>query len=335
MPEENNYKRISCLVDQWIALHIGETFDLDLICRQLDINKPENRHEVVKKLSYEVGKGKVEKSNRLYKYVNTNKKYIEWWKSSPERLDIRWPRSRGGNDNSVFGFDGHVGIRPADLIVVSGQSNWGKSTFARNFMAENLDQWAGKIQLMVNEYSPGRFFETLERMNWVDWMDAAGNPRFTMIERYEDWKYAIEPDWINIIDWIGLADNFYLIRQIMEGIQETLRNGICMVVLQKKDGTDTAEGGVYAEQKASAVFLIEQGYLRCKKIKEPIEGYNPQGQMYGFSILNNGAEFANIRTVKLCPRCSGKRKVFAKSEGLVDCETCFGLGFVDKELARV
>lgn len=329
MVETGIYKQLSALVDGWLDLHNGETFDLDLLCRQLDIRKPGNRHEVVKKLSYEVAKGKLEKSNRIYKYVNTNKRIIEWWNSSPERLDIRWPRAHGEFDNSAFGFDASIGIRPADIIVVAGQSNWGKSAFARNFMAENLEQWDGKIQLMVNEYSPGRFYETINRMNWVDWFNG-DKPRFTMIERYEDWKYAIEPGWINIIDWIGLADNFYLIRNVIEGIQETLTTGICMVVLQKKEGSDNPEGGTFAEQKSSAVFLIEQGYMRLKKVKEPLGGFNPQGQMYGFSILNSGAEFGNIRPVKFCPRCGGKRKVFVKNEGSVDCENCFGMGYIDK-----
>lgn len=326
--EDGLYHKASLVVDNWLENHAGETFDLDTICRQLEIHDAAKRNIITIKLAYEVKRGTLEKQNRTYKYINRERKLIAWNDAEDgDELSISWPRSH--TDGSRFSFDGRIIVRPRDEIVVAGLSNWGKSTFARNFLAENLDAWDGKIQMMVNEYSPGRFKGVLNRMSWISFVYNDNTPRFTLIERHDDWKYAIEPDWINIIDWVSLTDNFYLIRSIMEGIQETLRNGIALIVLQKREGKDLGEGGGMTEDRAAAYFNIDSGRLSVRKVKE-WKGMNPQGISDGFAVVDGGAQFANIRPVKLCPKCGGKKTCWVKGEGQITCPDCGGSGFKDK-----
>ena len=330
MASEGLYKAASAAVDEWLENHVGETFDLDTICRHLEIHDAEKRNLITIKLAYEVKHGNLEKLNKTYKYVNREKKIIPWETANEgDELDIHWPKARGEFGNASFGFDGHIALRPADLIVVAGLSNWGKSAFARNFMGENLPSWDGKIQMMVNEYSPGRFKSVLSRIHWINWFNQENKPRFRLIERHEDWKYAIEPDWINIIDWIGLTENFYLIRKIMEDIQGALNGGIAMIILQKREGRPLGEGGGMTEDLASAYFLIDNGVLTVRKVKEPKNGFNPNGATYGFEVVNGGADFANIRTVKLCPKCAGKKQCFIPGAGTVACPDCHSTGHID------
>ena len=73
--EDSTYKKVSVIVDTWLEVHKGETFDLDLVCRQLQITERENRHFVAMKLAYEVRQGKLEKLNRIYRYINKDKIY--------------------------------------------------------------------------------------------------------------------------------------------------------------------------------------------------------------------------------------------------------------------
>ncbi len=61
--QSKKYKETALKVDQWLMLHKDENFSLDMMCKQLNITNPESRHDVTKKLAYEVGKGNVEKSN--------------------------------------------------------------------------------------------------------------------------------------------------------------------------------------------------------------------------------------------------------------------------------
>ena len=125
--DENNtptYKRVSAIVDKWLEVHRGETFDLDLICRQLQITERENRQFVAIKLAHEVKQQKLEKLNRIYRYVNKDKDVIDWANSDAEKtLNLKFPQ---GRDGTKFGFDGCVCISPGDIIVVAGVSNMGK-----------------------------------------------------------------------------------------------------------------------------------------------------------------------------------------------------------------
>jgi len=321
-----DYQGAAKRVDEHVQLHLGENFSLDDMCRWVEAYSSQGRKWVAMRLCRLVEQQALEKEGTykgaLYKFVDRTRKIIPWTEASENsELPISWPRAHG-TDGSRFGFDRHIAVRPGDLIVVSGVSNMGKSVFCRNFLAENLGIWSGQIQMMVSEYSPGRFKSTVKRMSWVDFCYDNGEPRFELIERHANWKHAIEPNWINIIDWIGLDDAFYKIGSIMEDIQSELRDGIALVVLQKNENKTLGMGGAFSEHRASVYFNIDKDLLTVRKVKEYKNGVNPNGAMYGYSIINGGAEYANIRPVKKCVKCGFSIKQ--------DCTLCGGLGYVDR-----
>lgn len=301
-------------------MHQGETFDLDLICRHLDITKPENRHEVVKKLAYEVKQGKLEKSNRIYKYVNTNIKYIDWVNTPDyDYFPIKWPCSH--LDGSSFGFDEHIKISPNDVIVIAGGSNYGKTAFCQNLLFENMHDFP--CVMMVNEYSPGRFKRRINRMDWTSPFNGDGLPCFELIERHEDWKYAVKPGAINIIDWINLTENLWLIGSVIEGIQSRLAGGVAVISLQKDDDKTLGRGRGWAKDFASVYLTMDYERLTVIKVKE-WQNVNINNKMYGFTIEDQGSQFANIREIKPCPKC-GSRCLASHT----DCGVCNSKGFVD------
>ena len=72
MPEEKGTgqqaagttQKVSALVEQWLDGHQGEDFDLDVICRQLDIRQRDNKHAVTQKLARLVAAGEMDKRGR-------------------------------------------------------------------------------------------------------------------------------------------------------------------------------------------------------------------------------------------------------------------------------
>ena len=177
---------------------------LDTICRQLDISNRDDRHHVVKKLSYEVSRETLEKSDRLYLYINKTFKCIDWVHapSSPP-LNVTFPY--GIDDKTHFGFENAV-ISAGDIIVIAELSNMGKTTWALNFLWENMDNYS--CTLMGNEYTAGKFRRRVARMDWHNPLTSAGNPKFELIERRSDWKSVIRPNNINIIDGSILTTTF-------------------------------------------------------------------------------------------------------------------------------
>ncbi len=316
-----NYEKVSLHVDTWLSIHGGETFTLDNICRHLEISERENRYYVAVKLSKEVAKGRLEKVNRTYRYINKDFKPIEWFRyAAQDVLPLAWPYSHA--DGSRFGFDGHLNIRPNDIVVVAGESNRGKSTFCRNLLWENMDRFP--CRMLVNEWSPGRFVDVISRMGWASGLKEDGTPKFELLECYRDWKYAVRPGAVNIIDWLTVKDHFWEIDDVLEGIQQQLGGGVAVVAIQKAGDKAYGEGGSYSERHAALYLSIGREVLTVKKAKD-WRGVNPDGQHYGFSIVDYGAQFAHIRPVAKCPKCQGR----SLAQG-TPCAQCGGTGYVDK-----
>ena len=321
---EGLYKKASVAVDNWLELHKDETFDLDTICRQLEIHDSNKRNLITIKLSYEVNRGKsLEKDGKHYRYIDKNPKYINWISADMEgTLNIQWPFGR--EDNSRFVFDGSVLICPGDIIVIAGVSNTGKTTFCQNLLWENMDLFP--CTLMGNEYTPIKFKRRVSRMDWKNPLNENGTPKFELIERRDNWKDIINPNNINIVDWIDTPDdNFYSIRKIIEGIQSKLRNGIAVLSIQKGEDKALGTGGQFSEHLSSLYLTINSGILYVRKCKEWYE-HNPNFKTNRFDIVNSGTKFHNIRKVKKCTKCYG----FSVTKH-TKCDRCNTTGYEEIE----
>ncbi len=318
--DDVTYKKVSALVDTWLDVHKGETFDLDLVCRQLQIAERANRQFVAIKLAHEVKQQKLEKLNRIYRYVNKDKDVIDWLNSDADKtLSINWPK---GRDGTKFGFDGCVCISPGDIIVVAGVSNMGKTTFAQNFLWENMDSYP--CVLMGNEYTPVKFKRRISRMTWNNPIREDGKPKFELIRRFENWADIIEPDKVTIIDWIALpANELYNIGHVIQGIQSKLGNGVALIVLQKDESSNLGRGRAFSEELSSLYLTIDKGRMTVRKAKEWFE-HNPNREVYGFEITNGGVEFRNIRPLVKCLSCHGSGQYKGG-----ECFDCHGTGYID------
>lgn len=317
------YKEISRRIDDWLEAHQGETFDLDVVCRHLEITSAEGRKQAIVKLFNETKKSRLEKGgkgNREYRYINTIVSEIDWVNAQEnDKFDVIWPY--GVSDNTHFGFDGHIIIPQRSIIMVAGVSNMGKTTMALNFLWMNMDKYP--CTLMGNEYEPSQFKRRAQNMKFRNPLKLDGKPKFELIERHDNWKDIIRPDNVNIIDWINLGDKFYEMGKIIEGIKEKLNKGIAFICIQKDAGKTYGMGGMWGTHLSTLYLTLDFGRMTVEKAKE-WNGHNPNREMYGFDIIEHGSQFANIHSVSFCRKCYGKT-------GNNKCELCFGKGVVPAE----
>lgn len=250
---------------------------------------------------------------------------IRWWNGEEkDRLPLVWPY--GVEDDSNFGFDDNVEVYSGDSIVVAGESNRGKTAFALNFLVNNLHLFAG-ARLMVNEYKPQRFRARMKEFNWVDFWNE-DRPKFELLPVMEHHEDHIEPNFLNIIDWLHIKENFWEVASHIEEMQMLLRAGVLLAVLQKT--TDKRKTGVGADWGTffPAVYLsIGAGRLDVVKVKSAPRGkLSPEGKTYAFDIIERGSKFHNIRQVRTCPTCKGSKYMFGN-----DCNKCNAKGFVEIE----
>lgn len=321
MPKRD--KIIWKLADEWLTYHRGERFDLDTICRHLVLTTRGDRQSVAKKLWREVKTGTIEKTGRLYSFIDKTFTSIDWVNAPPSIVvPIVWPIGRGDEgEPSKFGFDGHVTISSGDVIVIAGVTNMGKSTFCLNVLWDNMDTMP--CTLMGNEYVAGKFKNRIVPMTWADPLNENGTPKFELIKRLEGWKDIIRPDNLNIIDWINLGDNFYQMGTLIEGMQSKLRNGVLLASIQKDTAKSLGLGGGFSQHLASLYLTIDFERLTVVKAKE-WQYPNPNGKVYGFRIVEAGTKFADIRELERCRRCWGTGKL---KQG--QCDDCEGKGWID------
>ena len=262
-------------------------------------------------------------------------KPVEWWNGEDEDpLEFRFPRSY--DDDTEFGIEGCVEVFAGDMILITGDTNLGKTTIALNILAENLGNFPGAT-LMGSEYTAAngkispKFRRRMKRMKWVDWMNDS-HPRFELLPVGSDYEDYVESDQLNVIDWISLPGEYYLIDRVMKTIKDRSGKGVTVPVLQKNKGQEFAEGGQRSERYADVVLKIDpysqlENMLTIGKVKAP-KG-RATGRTWAFTIVDYGANLHNIREIVKCTKCWGKGYT-GSGNNYKKCEVCNGLKYVDK-----
>ncbi len=236
-------------------------------------------------------------------------------------------------------FANDIVVREGDVILIAGMSNYFKTGLCLNFCGENIDKHP---VLMGNEYtiqtetgydvSP-RFYNRVKAMSsksdsgWIDWTDDKGNDKFILLPIWDDYAEHIVKNKINIIDWINLPGEYYMISPLMEKVKKAMGRGIGILVIQKNEGVTHGIGGGRTREFADCELLLDKFgdsdvLLTIGKVKESTKPVI--GKTYAFGS-SKGVKIINFREVKRCPDCKG--------QGLTkgsQCDTCFGKKFVDK-----
>lgn len=268
---------------------------------------------------------------------------VDWDDGDDEEpLGFRFPRAyaqTGDGDfytSSEFGIDDMVEVFAGDLILITGDTNYGKTSIALSIMGENLDLLP--TILMGSEYTADnrkaspKFKRRMRRMNWVNWKNGDGKRRFELLPVGADYEDYIEADHHNVIDWISLPGEYYLIDRVMKAIKDRTGVGVATLVLQKNKGQEFAEGGQRSERYADVVLKIDpfgegESLLTVGKVKAP-KG-RATGRTFAFSIVDYGANLHNIREVVKCRKCWGKGYI-RSGQNNTRCPECGGRKYVDK-----
>ena len=247
-------------------------------------------------------------------------------------VEVNFPRDFQTMEEMSFARD--IVIREGNLILLSGESNFGKTLLALLFCGENLEQnpvIMGNEYTTIDEEPDQRLLSRLDRMDWIDWCNGDGE-RFTLLPVRDDYAEHIIKDRINIIDWINLEEH-YKISPIMEGIKRELGKGIGIICIQKAKGAESGRGGQFTKDFADVELLLDQYgthevRLTIGKVKESTAQVT--GRTFAYEI-HKGIKIVSFREIVKCSQCWGKG--WKKSgNSSIPCDTCDKKGYVDKEV---
>ncbi len=188
--------------------------------------------------------------NGVYRRVENQAEDIDIFSDSDNPLDLKFP----------LGIESLVHVMPKSIIIVAGESDAGKTAFLLNFSFLNLDNHA--ITYFSSEMGPTELKSRIEKFDrpLTDWK------KMKFKERTQNFQDVIQPDIINIVDYLELTDEYYKVGGQIKAIFDKLKSGIAIIALQKKMGQELARGGDFTMEKARLYISLSRDNL-CKIIK--------------------------------------------------------------------
>jgi len=220
-----------------------------------------------------------------------------WWRPADNRLEeIHWWNSEGEvGENLVLplGLNKYCYIPRPSLIVVAGAYNKGKTAFCINLVNLNLEKWENKLVFFVSEGLEmiGAKFKNLNAYIPIP-------PPFNTYRRTENFSDVIEPDSLNVIDYLRVEmEQSYAVVDKLFAIYNKLNTGIAVVAMQKPPGVrKLAFGGAGTAFEPTLYIAIDET-LSFEKVKVPkILDRDPYHLKIQFKIAK-GVNFYDINEV--------------------------------------
>jgi len=270
------------IVEGWVRQATGSFTYRDLFA-ELDIGEVENRdyaRVLMKRFCEEKIIRAIDGRHGTFRLIDTEAPVLNWKNAKDYKGldDLKWP----------FGLEKYVRIYPRNIVVIGGDPNQGKSAFLYNFIALNQKRY--NMVLFDSENSPQELAVRFEKFEgWEQWPDDL------VRERSGNFADVVEPMRVNVIDYLEIHDNFYLVGRYLREIRDALKSGIAVVAIQKAKGADLPIGRDFSQQIARLVLTIDPCLLTVRKAKFFADrNTNPNGMKFSFQLVD-GAKFVNIQ----------------------------------------
>ncbi|HAY22655.1 MAG TPA: hypothetical protein DCY27_10925, partial [Desulfobacterales bacterium] len=225
----------------------------------------------------------------------------ERWFSFREANRMRPPETPGEalTINLPLHLEREFRVFPKNIVVVGAVTNSCKTTLALNLARMNMN--IHQVTYINSEMSNDELAERLqgfERAYRIPWETFYHKVCFAYCgcnalntSDMNRLMAFLDPDGINIIDYIKIHDKFYGIGECLEKIHAQLNRGIAVVFFQKDPGVNHLLGKSFPEHLPRVVMMIDIDRttgLRClqfTKVKFPArKGDKPEKRKIWFSI---------------------------------------------------
>jgi hypothetical protein len=271
-------KRITDLARQWALAQPGVFMASEGI-RWADLASRNDKHQFTNALARFAKEGLIERyGNRrgCYRRRDDYCNQLDVLAANTKPVKIRWP----------LGVEKQVVIYPKNIIIIAGEPNSGKSAFLLNTAHDNQGLFPNhKVKYFSSEMGPQELRVRLDKFDGTlnDWTGVE------FFERNGNFSDVIDPDGLNLIDYMQLTDNFWLISQYLNAIFDKLDNGLAVVAVQKKWGADMGRGQEFGLEIPRLYLAMGQGKLKIVKAKA-WDVLNPNGKEITFKLVN-GCKF--------------------------------------------
>lgn len=197
--------------------------------------------------------------------------------------------------------DSLVEISSGNIILVAGEYNSGKTTFLLNVLCDNKNKVP--IRYLSSEMDSSEFKKRFRGFGLpLDFWKPDDLTDYVKLKKNNDYHHCLKPDGLNIIDYLEFRDSDYTLgAEIMRQIHDALGKGICIVGIQKKEGTRLPRSGdLVLEKLRLAISLTKYPGERELIVAEILKGKMPRmgkcdGKKAMYEIKDLGSRFKEER----------------------------------------
>lgn len=274
-------------VRQWILSTTGNFLSTD-VYRELHLSTREEKKNlsiILKRLS---GDGLIAREGNKHgswRRPDGDCIALDFMSASPAPLNIDLP----------FKLSQMVHVYPKNIVVVAGTFDSGKTAFMLEVASEAMKQH--KVHYYSSEMAEQELRRRLEKTGipLEQWQTV------DFRERARDFADVIHPDDINIIDFMELHEEPYLVGKYIRQVYEKLNKGVAFIGIQKKPGNDVGVGGIGSAEKPRLYLTMDrdrqdkrQVIVSIEKAKNWAQAVNPNGLKMLVEVVD-GCRFKTIR----------------------------------------
>jgi hypothetical protein len=265
-------------VRNWIEMVSG-IFHVREIDNELQLKskqEKENRRKILKRLE-EIGFVKIVSSKSGYFCkVESELEKIDFMSANPNDIyPIKFP----------FALQNYVNLYPKNIVICAGASNAGKTAFLLNTAEYNCHQHP--VYYFSSEMGPEEL--RLRLSNFDLPLESWGGVNF--INRSYNFSDVIQPNALNIIDYLEVTTDFFAVGGEIKAIFDRLDKGLAIIAIQKKKGAELGRGADFTLEKSRLYLSIDANELKIVKGKNWAQiGKNPNGMVFRFKLVG-GCKF--------------------------------------------
>lgn len=284
---ENQERNISGEIREFALSTTGHFLSTDVQnCLLLSTRKEKKLCSKV--LSDMVNEGDIERygnKNGMFRRIEKEAPDIDIFAERTKPLDIKFPLS----------IHEYFNAKPKNICLIAGTQDSGKTGFFLRFVAMNMNR-GHQIRYQSSEMGGDELISRLELFEDIplsDWK----NVNFK--ECSSNFHDRILPDGINVIDYLEVTKEFWLVAEELKKIYDKLKGGIALIGLQKDFKTELGRGGSFSLEKPRLYVTLtsnppEGGIAKIVKCKNWVHPrINPNGRTCHFK-LRNGCEIRQL-----------------------------------------
>jgi hypothetical protein len=178
-----------------------------------------------------------------------------------------------------------VEIMDGNIIGVYGEVESGKTAFLLNIAKNNLNSM--RVHYFNSEMGKKEFAKRLRNFEDITLKDWKAFLNFYEVEGNFHEHIRPGPGNLNIVDFLEIHKDFYLVGEMIKKIHDALKGAIAVIAIQKNPGRDDPLGGQRAMEKPRLILSISSGIVKISKAKNWAEGVfdNPRGKSTYFKLV--------------------------------------------------